>query len=143
EILFRAIGGGGTSLASDEDFIAAETAGDVIAHSGLGNFRTVDLNKILAGTSASVRAEIGETEQGLGGGASRKDLETMFQLIYLTFTEPRADPVAFRVLTEQLKVMLANRDALPETAFREVLETTLSQNPPRAQPLTAALVDRM
>ena len=28
----------------------------------------------------------------------------MFQLIYLTFTAPRADPVAFGVLTEQLKV---------------------------------------
>src|SRR4029077_9782092 len=70
EILFRAVGGGGTSLASDEDFIAAETAGDVIAQGGLGNLRTVDLNKILAGTSVSVRADIGETEQGLGGGAS-------------------------------------------------------------------------
>ena len=42
----------------------------------------------------------------------------MFQLIYLTFTAPRADPVAFRVLTEQLKVTLANRQAQPDTLFR-------------------------
>jgi zinc protease len=143
EILFRAVSPGGTSLASDEDFIPAETASRVIAQGGLGDFRSIDLNKILAGTSAAVRADIGETEEGLGGGASRKDLETMFQLIYLTFTAPRADPVAFRVLTEQLKVTLANQDARPDMAFAEALDATLSQNHLRAQPLTAARVDQM
>src|SRR5207237_6900248 len=130
-------------LASDSDFIPAATASMVIAQGGLGNFRSIDLNKNLAGTSASVRADIGETEEGLAGGASRKDLETMFQLIYLTFTAPRADPVAFRVLTDQLKVTLANREALPEVAFTEALDAALSQNHFRAQPLTAASVNQM
>src|SRR5216684_4297386 len=143
EILFRAVSPGGTSLASDQDFIPAETASQVIAQGGLGNFQSIDLNKILAGARVSVRADIGETEQALAGGASRKDLETLFQLIYLTFTAPRADPVAFRVLTEQLKVLLANRDALPDTALAETLAATLSQNNFRAQPMTAALVDQM
>src|SRR6202171_3603481 len=67
----------------------------------------------------------------------------MFQLIYLTFTAPRADPVAFRVLTEQLKVTLANQDALPDTAFTEALDAALSQNHLRAQPMTVARVDQM
>ena len=118
EILFRAVSPGGTSLASDRDFIPAETAdaGDCARRAwqapqprprqGCSPARTV-----------SVRADIGETEEGLGGGASRKDLETMFQLIYLTFTAPRPDPVAFGVFKEQLKVALANQDALPDTAF--------------------------
>jgi zinc protease len=143
EILFRAVSPGGTSLASDQDFIPAETASQVIAQGGLGNFRSIDLNKILAGTSVSVRPDIGETEEGLGGGASRRDLETMFQLIYLTFTAPRADPVAFRVLTEQLRVTLANQEAQPDTVFTEALDATLSQNHFRAQPMTAARVDQM
>ena len=67
----------------------------------------------------------------------------MFQLIYLTFTAPRADPVAFRVLTEQLKVALANRQAQPDAVFNEALDAALSQNHPRAQPLTPARVDQM
>ena len=67
----------------------------------------------------------------------------MFQLIYLTFTAPRADPVAFRVLTDQLKVALAHQDALPDTAFTQALDAALSQNHPRAQPMTAARVDQM
>jgi zinc protease len=143
EIMFRAVSPGGTSLASDEDFISAETADAVMAQGGLGSFSRSDLNKVLAGTTASVRADIGATEEGLAGGAARKDLETMFQLIYLSFTAPRADPVAFRVLTDQLKVTLANREAQPDTVFDQTLDEALSQNHLRAQPLTPALVDRM
>ena len=59
EILFRAVSPGGTSLASDEDFIPAETADAVIAQGGLGGFSRLDLEKVLAGTTASVRADIG------------------------------------------------------------------------------------
>jgi zinc protease len=143
EILFRAISPGGTSLASDRDFIPAETADAVVAQGGLGQLRSLDLNKFLAGRSVSVRADIGETEEGLSGGASRKDLETMFQLIYLTFTAPRADPVAFGVFKEQLKVALANQDALPATAFEEALTAALTQNHLRARPLKAANVDEL
>jgi zinc protease len=143
EILFRAVSPGGTSLASDRDFIPAETASEVISQGGLGKLSSIDLNKFLAGTTVSVNADIAETEEGLGGGASRKDLETMFQLIYLTFTAPRPDPVAFRVFTEQLKVALANQDAMPDTAFDDALNAALSQNHPRAQPLKAASVAQM
>ena len=143
EILFRAVSPGGTSLASDRDFIAAETADEVMAQGGLGKLRSLDLGKILAGRSVSVRADIGDTEEGLGGGSSRKDLETMFQLIYLTFTAPRPDPVAFGVFKEQLKVALANQDALPDRAFEDALTSALTQNHPRARPLKASNVDEM
>jgi zinc protease len=143
EIVFRAISPGGTSLASDADYIPAETADAVVAQGGLGEFSRIDLDKVLAGTTASVRADIGPTEEGLSGGAARKDLETMFQLIYLTFTAPRADPVAFKVLTEQLKITLANREAQPDTLYNRALDAALSQNHPRAEPLTPANVERM
>ena len=143
EILFRAVSPGGTSLASDRDFIAAETADEVIAQGGLGKLRILDLGRMLAGRSVSVRADIDDTEEGLAGGSSRKDLETMFQLIYLTFTAPRPDPVAFGVFKEQLKVALANQDALPDTAFEDALNGALTQNHPRALRLKAANVDEM
>jgi zinc protease len=143
EILFRATSPGGMSLASDEDFIPAETADAVIAQGGLGGFSRLDLNKVLAGTTASVRADIGPTEEGVAGGAAQKDLETMFQLIYLTFTAPRADPVAFGVLTGQLKVSLANRLAEPDVLFNQAVDAALAQDHVRAQPLTPATVGRM
>jgi zinc protease len=90
-----------------------------------------------------VRADINSTEETITGGSARKDLETMFQLIYLTFTAPRADPVAFKVLTDQLKVTLANRQAQPDVQFNQALDAALTQNHPRTQPLMPASVDKM
>src|SRR5206468_7526006 len=45
EVLFQAFSPGGTSLASDDDFVPAQTAAQVIANGGLGKFNAVDLRK--------------------------------------------------------------------------------------------------
>lgn len=143
EILFRAISPGGTSLAADQDYVAALTAEDVVSQGGLGRLTLTDLDKALATKNAAVRADIGSTDEGLAGGASRQDLETMFQLVYLTFTAPRADRTAFGVLTANLRRMLANQEAEPETVFDRTLAAALTSDHPRARPLTPAMVDQM
>jgi zinc protease len=143
EVVFRAFSPGGTSLASDADFVPASTAAQVISRSGLAKFSSVDLQKMLTGKVASARPFIGETEEGLQGGASRKDLETMFQLIYLTFTQPRADPAMFTVITAATKSALANQQASPEFAFAEALNDILSQKHPRARMMSLELVEQM
>jgi zinc protease len=81
-------------------------------------------------------------EQGMGGGSTPQDLETMFQLLYLRFTQPRADPAAFAALTSQVKSLLANRNASPEVVFDQTLDAALSGNHPRRAPETPATVDR-
>ncbi|MDP9322304.1 MAG: insulinase family protein, partial [Acidobacteriota bacterium] len=143
EVLFSAFSPGGTSLASDADFVPARTAAQVIASGGLGKFSQIDLRKTLTGKVASARPFIGETEEGLQGSASRKDLETMFQLIYLTFTQPRADPAMFNVITTSTKSALANQKASPEFAFGEALNSILSQDHPRARMMSPEMVDQM
>ena len=45
EILFRAVSPGGTSLASDQDFVAAETASEVIGRGGLGKLSDNSLER--------------------------------------------------------------------------------------------------
>src|SRR5688572_12325490 len=143
EILFRAFSPGGTSLAPDSDFVAAETADRVVSEGGLGALSAIDLSKKLAGKVAFVRPDIDEMFEGLNGRALRRDLETMFQLIYLTFTQPRADPEAFRAATGQLTAVLANRQAQPDTAFEDALNGAVTQNHLRARPLTADLIPQM
>jgi zinc protease len=143
QILFRAFSPGGTSLASDRDFIAADTASQVISQGGLGGWTRIDLGKKLAGRTASVRPEIDEMREGLIGGSDKDDLETLFQLIYLTVVEPRADADAFRAMDNQLRATLVNRDVEPEAAFNDVVNATLTQNHLRSRPLTTALVGDM
>jgi zinc protease len=143
EILFRAYSSGGTSLASDQDFVAAQTAAEVVGAGGLGTMSASDLRKTLTGKIANVGVGFGDTDQQLSGNASKNDLETMFQLIYLKFTAPRADPQMFNVMTSQTKMLLANEVNTPDFAFAEALQGALSQNNIRSRPLTPAIIDEM
>ncbi len=143
EVLLDAYAFGGTSLASDQDYIAASTAAQVVSAGGLGELSADDLRKLLAGKAASVRPFIGETDEGVSGSASPKDLETLFQLAYLTFTQPRKDPEQFAVLTDRMKVSLANQENTPQFAFSSAMNAALTQNHFRARPLTLARVNEM
>ncbi|MBW8861373.1 MAG: insulinase family protein, partial [Acidobacteria bacterium] len=115
----------------------------IVSEGGLGSLSEIDLNKKLAGKTAVVRPDIEEMYEGLNGRTLRRDLETMFQLIYLTFTQPRADPEAFRAATGQLTAALANREALPDAAFEDALNAAVTQNHLRARPMSADLVAQM
>src|SRR6185503_3334736 len=96
-----------------------------------------------AGTLARVDASVGTYYEEIGGQASPKDVETMFQELYLRFTAPRADAAIFKIATDQTRTQLRNIEQLPETVYGRTLTTTIWQNHPRAMPLTAADVDRM
>jgi zinc protease len=143
EIVFQAMSHGGTSLASDEEFIPARTASQVISAGGVGEFSAIQLQKKLSGKVVRVRPVISDLEEGLLGNASPKDMETMFQLINLYFTAPRADATMFDVLKNQMKAMLKNRNANPMFVFFDTLGRVLTQDHPRARQLTVEKLDEM
>jgi zinc protease len=128
EILLRATSPGGTSLAADKDYIPASTASQVIPAGGVGKFSSIDLRKFMTGKVAGVTPFINELQEGLSGSSSRRDLETMFQLIYLRFTEPRADMNAFNAQASQMKTILGNQAADPGFAFSNALMSARYQN---------------
>jgi len=136
EILFEATSPGGISLAEDANLVPANTADQVVPAGGLGVFSAVDLEKKLAGKAVTIRPSIDELDEGLSASASPKDAEILFQLVYLTFTEPRPDPVVFEVLKSQIKTYLENRTKSPETVFSDTLRTTLQRDQPRFRPMT-------
>jgi zinc protease len=133
QILFAASAPGGTSLASDDDFFAARSADDVITAGGVGQFSDVALDRLLSAKAVAVRPFITEIRQGMRGGAAPRDLETMFQLMYLRFTAPRADPTAFAAMKAQTLSALANQSASPEVLFNQTLASAVSQKHPRRQ----------
>jgi zinc protease len=141
EILFTASSPGGTSLASDQDYVAASTAAQLVAAGGVGKLNASDYRKVMTGKIASANAYISELQEGLNGSSSRKDLETLFQLVYLRFTQPRADAAAVAAQAQQMKTMLANQTANPGYVFADALNTALYQNHPRRRMQSAATVD--
>ncbi len=142
QILFRATAPGGTSLASDADFIAARVSDSVVPAGGAGKFSGVMLDRMLSGKAVAVTPFVNEIEQGMAGGSTPQDLETMFQLLYLRFTQPRADPTAFAAMASQARALLANQMASPEVVFNQAIDAALSQNHPRRRPETPATVDK-
>ncbi|HEY4217860.1 MAG TPA: insulinase family protein [Gemmatimonadaceae bacterium] len=138
EVLFSAQSLGGTSLAPDADAMSADLSSQIIGLSGLGEFSAVDLRKKLTGKVASAGASIGETTEGLTGRASPKDIETMFQLIYLDFTAPRLDTAAYQAFKNQVAPFLANKSADPDQVFSDSVSWTMAQHNVRERPMTAA-----
>jgi zinc protease len=142
QILFRAAAPGGTSLASDDEFISARAADEVVPAGGVGRFNAVALDRVLNGKAVSVRPFINETNQGMRGGATPQDLETMFQLMYLRFAQPRADPTAFAAMQSQAQALVANQLASPDAVFDQAVNAALTGGSSRRQPETPETVAR-
>ena len=139
EIQFTAYADGGTSLASDANYMSAALASQIVSLSGIGSFSRVDLGKKLSGKAARVGPGIDETQATLGGSASPKDLETMLQLAYLHFTAPRLDTTAWQAFRNQVGPFLTNRSSDPRSVFGDTVQVTMAQHHPRMRPWTPAL----
>jgi zinc protease len=134
---------GGASLLPDASYIAASAADLIPATSGVGKFTVIDLQKFLAGKQVSVFPQIDDLSEGVSGSASQRDVETMLQLVYLYFTQPRLDTSLVNTFIGRYKGVLANRSASPEAAFSDTLQVTLAQHSLREQPVSAAVLDRI
>jgi zinc protease len=143
QIAFTAYSPGGASLLPDASYIAA-SAGDLIpATSGVGKFTVIDLQKFLAGKQVSVSPSIDDLSEGISGSASQRDVDTMLQLVYLYFTQPRLDTSLVNTFIGRYKGVLANRSASPEAAFSDTLQVTMAQHSVRELPVSAAILDKI
>jgi zinc protease len=142
EIVFSAVSPGGHSLVPDDRIVSANLAVTAVSSGGLGEMSLIQLQKALAGKAAEVRPNVSDLSEGISGGASPKDVETMFELIYLYFTAPRRDEEAFQSIRSRVQAQLANLGASPEAAFGDTLQVTLAQHHPRVRPITSATLDR-
>ena len=140
EVLLGAFSPGGHSLVDDELHTSAIFATAILAESGLGEFDRIELGKALSGKVAGAHPYITELEEGMRGGASPQDLETMFQLIYLSFSAPRLEQRAFDSFISRMKNLMANRDSRPQTVYQDKLTEVMTQGHWRRRPISAELL---
>ncbi len=128
EIMMQAVSKGGTSLYKNPDRKLAKNLGmtaEIVGLGGLGQFTNTELQKALAGKLVSTKFSLGELSEQITAGCSPKDLETMMQLVYLTFTDIHRDDEAFAAWKEQMKAVLANTANNPQYIFSDSLQATL------------------
>jgi len=143
EIRFTAFSPGGYSLVDNEDLIPAKTAASVVSACGVGSFNVIQLQKLLTGKMVRVNPYIAELREGMGGSSSPKDIETMFQLIYLYFTSPRKDSTAFLSYQARMKGFYANRLADPYNVYQDSVTAIYTQHNPRYQPMNLESIEKM
>jgi zinc protease len=119
EIMMRAFSPGGYSNYGEKEFDNVTVAASVIDQSGIGKMNADKLEKLLSGQVVSVSPSISGLNEGFSGNASPKDLETMFQLIYLYFTDARVDADAFKAFQSSTISLLQNQSNSPEAVFRD------------------------
>ena len=143
EIRMTAFSPGGTSMFDTKEAIQLRMLNSVAGLGGLGNFSNVDLEKVLAGKKASISTSFTVYTEKVNGYCSPKDLETLMQLVYLSFTAPRMDDAAFESFKTRTKASLLNEEANPMTAFSDTLNHALYGNHPMANRIKADMIDQI
>ena len=122
EIRMSAYQRGGQSLYSEKDWANLTMLSSLNSFTGLGNFSNTELEKALAGKQASVYLNIGEYTDNLSGNSTVKDLETMFQLLYLKFTAISKDEKKFNQIMNLWETQLKNKQLQPESVLSDSIQ---------------------
>ena len=108
---------GGLYALDSTDYINGLYAGQITALSGAGHLSRESLNHYLTGNSASVRFLIDKTRSGIAGSAEQRDMETLFQLIYLKWTSPQVDSSIFAQVKEKSMDSYRHTNQTPAAIF--------------------------
>jgi zinc protease len=137
EIRMSAYQRGGQSLYGEKDWANLNMISSLNSITGLGNFSNSELEKALAGKQVSANLNIGEYTDQLSGNSTVKDLETMFQLIYLKFTALNKDEKKFNQVMNLMETQLKNKNLMPEAALSDTLQYIVSNRSWRNKPFNA------
>ncbi len=121
QIIMKGYSKGGKSLYGEDRYYDFAQVNDLYKIGGLGKFDDTTLTKLLSGKIASVDASVNTFSETVSAACSPKDLETMLQLNYLTFTAPRLDEKAAKSFGNRMRAVLENVEKNPTTHFRDSL----------------------
>ena len=131
EVLFSAYSPGGTSLLSDEAYHKTALANSGLPEAGIADLSKNDLGKMMSGKIVSARPQISSYSEGFSGSASPKDLETLFQLVHLYFTDLNKDQEAYNSYVSKQKGFLGNLMSNPNFYFQNEIGKLMNEGNPR------------
>lgn len=143
EILMSAISQGGASLYPDKDYINIVPISELWGMNGVSKFSINDLQKVLSGKQARANIQVNDYDEEIVGQTTPKDLETMMQLVYLNFTQPRYDKQGFEGIRQLAVSSLENIAQNPEYVFADSLLKASYNHHPKAMMLGKEVVTKM
>ncbi len=128
EIVMSASSKGGESVFGDADVNNLQLAANLLSQSALGDFMQTDLQKALAGKQVGVSFTLNSSDHGLAGNSTPKDLETLMQLTYLSFTNVQKDEKAVNTFLDAIKLQLKNISLNSSVVFQDSTMSTMYCN---------------
>jgi zinc protease len=145
ELALYALAKGGSLRpgASRAEDISASLAAELSSASGLGPHTRPEMMRILSGKEVSLSFWTSSYLRGFQGMAALKEdnLETLFRMFYLSFTQPRIDQNGFGLVTGQYRTSLIREADNPEEYFSREIARLVYDNHPRLKPLEVEDID--
>ena len=144
EIRMNSFQRGGKSLYGEEDFANLLWIDAKISQvTGLGDFSCTDVDKALYGKQVYCYQYSGPVTDAVYGGSTVKDLETLFQLIYLRFTAASKDEKKYNQYKTNVETMIKNQYFDPEAVLQDTVQYIASNYHWRSKPITLEDVNRV
>lgn len=132
QIIMNSWSDGGTSLYPDDMLFNAQMAASIIDGSGIGEMDHNQLQKFQSKHTFGTEPYISSLREGINGSVTPKDLELLFQYVYMYFTSPRKDKEVLDVQIENLRSQLKTIQNSPDVAFSMQLQKSMYPNDKRS-----------
>jgi zinc protease len=141
DITLYAMARGGTASAAGDERVSAILATEMASASGLGPWSRSQLVKLLADKQVSLSFWTGNYNRGFQGAAATKDIGSLLEMLYLSFTEPRLDENAIQSLLDSYRTSLVQQKEDPGVLFSETVISVTSGGHPYFAPITVEDLD--
>ncbi|MFO7852258.1 MAG: M16 family metallopeptidase [Bacteroidota bacterium] len=132
---------GGASLVEDSLVPEASLLSTLALTYGAGEFDNISLQKMLSGKKASLNISLGEVTENISGSSTPKDFETLMELLYLRFENPRFDREAHDAITSRYKALLETMNNNPQKIMQDSLTLIISDYHPRIRILDEEFIN--
>ncbi|MEZ5016204.1 MAG: insulinase family protein [Flavipsychrobacter sp.] len=139
EIVLRGVKNGGSNNYGAADVNNVKYATSVTDAMGFGQFNPTQIEKVLAGKNIRANVSIGEIHNTISASSTVKDVEEMFQLLYIKLTQPRIDKELYGAYIKKQMMQVKFMSANPTFAFIDTMYGEMyAHNPLAPSPLPKA-----
>lgn len=143
QVTLKAYSPGGSSLFSADDLQTASMIGQFMDAFGVGDFDAIALKKMLTGKKVGLSISLSDLSEGFNGSSTPKDFETMMQLLYLQFSNPRFDQEAYSALKTRYVAFLSSMANNPKKIMSDSISLIVTNHNERTKLMSANMFDEI
>ena len=143
QVSLVAMSKGGSSKVNNDKVASAMMLNQFMGSFGVGDYDATALKKALTGKKVSLNVSLSDLNETFSGSSTPKDFETMMQLLYLQFENPRFDKEAYEALLGRYKAYLANMANNPQKIMSDSLSLIMTCKNPRTKLMTPQMLDEI